>query len=175
MNYTDRRRSSCQEFLTIKCYELLRSQLQGTIPKPGQDGVSGLRSQWRKYKLQFYGKTITDVMQMFKSFLTTMDGPTADGLCHCKPLASTSLPWIGTTQQENPVTTTTFAALPEVPARTVLPGDWNLIGLPGPNQGPSARRHVEAERLIRQRGHPRCNAGVSYCHNPVASITSHHV
>jgi hypothetical protein len=64
MNYTSED-IKCEEFLT-KCYEL-----SDKIATTNTRSVTITTCQ-----LQFYGKTITDVMQMFKSFLTTMDGPT---------------------------------------------------------------------------------------------------
>ena len=53
-----------EEFLT-KCYEI-----SSRISTGNTRSVTITTCQ-----LQFYGKTITDVMQMFKSFLTTMEGP----------------------------------------------------------------------------------------------------
>jgi len=54
-----------EEFLS-KCYEISEK-----ISTSNTRSVTITTCQ-----LLFYGKTITDVMQMFKSFLTTMDGPT---------------------------------------------------------------------------------------------------
>ena len=54
-----------EEFLT-KCYEL-----SDKIHQTNLRAITITECQ-----LAFYGKTVTEVMSMFKSYLTTLDGPT---------------------------------------------------------------------------------------------------
>jgi len=64
MNYTTEDLKA-EEFLT-KCYEL-----SDTIFHSKTEKTVTITS----YQLQFYGKTITEVMQMFSSFLEQLQGP----------------------------------------------------------------------------------------------------
>ena len=64
INYTTEDLKS-EEFLT-KCF-----QLGDKIHQTNLRAVTITQCQ-----LAFYGKTITEVMAMFKSYLTTLDGPT---------------------------------------------------------------------------------------------------